>query len=250
MKTPVDHSGWRPVYVLECSQVATQKEFWQLYLARVPTVNAEFFGRNLDAFRDAIAGGPGRPGRPCFIEVLNTEKLQAKSPAFLEALREIGRDAKSEGSEVTISFFQPGQMENGFVGLYQHESFISEELKGAVIHAAEAFESPGGACWRLCIGLEGEVWHAFYISAGTTFWDSLDEPRQADSREDVGDGDVVRNIAEEHALVGEVVTGVEARGSEGEQWLEVRLGSGRRIRLEAIDPMDLDTETLLRVLPA
>ena len=250
VKRPVESAGWHPVYVLECSQVTTPDQFWQLYLARVPTVDGQSFGRNLDAFWDAIAGGPGWPGGPCHIEIRNTEKLQRAFPVFLKALREIARHAEAAGREVAIVFIEHRQMKDGFVGLYQHESFVSRELEGAVIRAVEIFESASGACWRLCLGLEGRPWQALYISAGLARWECLDEREHAHNREDLLDGDVVRNISKEENLVGEVVTVVEAQCSGGEQWLEVRLEGGRRIRLEAIDPMDLDTETLLRVLPA
>ena len=152
---------------------------------------------------------------------------------------------------MAIVFTKPGQMEDGFVGLYQHESFVSRELEGSVIRAVEIFESASGACWRLCLGLEGRPWQALYISAGLAFWGCIEEREHAHDRDDLlGEGDVVRDTSKEENFVGDVVTVVEAQCGGGEQWLEVRLESGRRIRLEAVDPMDLDTETLLRVLPA
>lgn len=62
-------------YILDCSSIASEDDFWSLYLETIevePDV-AVFFGRNLNAFWDAVsAGGPGWPGW-CEIEVVNAE---------------------------------------------------------------------------------------------------------------------------------------------------------------------------------
>lgn len=47
--------GWRDIHVLECSQVRTPADFWALYLERVEVRSPDTFGRNLDAFWDALS---------------------------------------------------------------------------------------------------------------------------------------------------------------------------------------------------
>ena len=53
------------------------------------------------------------------------------------------------------------------------------------------------------------------------------------------------DVAARSDLAGDVVESVEAGR---EWWLEIRLGSGRRVRLDPEDPRDFDTEIRLRVL--
>jgi RNAse (barnase) inhibitor barstar len=53
----------------------TQSDFWYKYSSQIPNDSAEYFGRNLDAFNDAItSGGPGYPG-DSIIEIIGTQKL-------------------------------------------------------------------------------------------------------------------------------------------------------------------------------
>jgi len=64
-------------------------EFWQRYLTAAQPDGAAFFGRNLDAFWDAVeGGGPGWPNAKLIIK--NTADLE---PAFLDKLRRIANDA-------------------------------------------------------------------------------------------------------------------------------------------------------------
>lgn len=52
----------RTVYV-DCSGVKSAADFWQRYLDAAQPVDGKLFGRNLDAFWDAVeGGGPGWPG--------------------------------------------------------------------------------------------------------------------------------------------------------------------------------------------
>lgn len=54
----------------------SQGDFWNQYVNQIPSDSAKFFGRNLDAFNDAITGGgPGFPG-DCIIEIVGTEDLE------------------------------------------------------------------------------------------------------------------------------------------------------------------------------
>ena len=54
----------------------TKEGFWNKYVADIDSEFANFFGKNLDAFNDAItAEGPGFPGY-CIIEIIGTKKLE------------------------------------------------------------------------------------------------------------------------------------------------------------------------------
>jgi len=54
----------------------SKDDFWNKYVAEIDSESAKYFGKNLDAFNDAITGaGPGFPG-DCIIEIVGTEKLE------------------------------------------------------------------------------------------------------------------------------------------------------------------------------
>ena len=75
--------------LIDCAGVKTADEFWQLYLTQVQPAGAALFGRNLDAFWDAVeSGGPGWPNAKLVIE--NTENLDSD---FLEKLRLLATEA-------------------------------------------------------------------------------------------------------------------------------------------------------------
>ncbi|MBL8545271.1 MAG: barstar family protein [Hyphomonadaceae bacterium] len=80
---------------IDCASVRTEAEFWQRYLDIVRPQGADIFGRNLDAFDDALAGGPGCPGeiQLRFIHTSHLKRLRAG--AFLESLKEIISDYPS-----------------------------------------------------------------------------------------------------------------------------------------------------------
>jgi len=53
----------------------TQEDFWNKYTKQIPSKSVKNFGKNLDAFNDAItAAGPGFPG-DCLIEIIGIEEL-------------------------------------------------------------------------------------------------------------------------------------------------------------------------------
>jgi ribonuclease inhibitor len=88
--------GVIPSIVVDCDGVTTASEFWQRYLDAVQPAE-DGFGRNLDAFWDAIeGGGPGYPG-PCKLFFRGTGGLaHLRLPgggSFLAALREMANDA-------------------------------------------------------------------------------------------------------------------------------------------------------------
>lgn len=54
----------------------SKADFWNQYTSQISAESAEHFGKNLDAFNDAITGaGPGFPGE-CLIEILGKNKLK------------------------------------------------------------------------------------------------------------------------------------------------------------------------------
>ncbi|MEM0576709.1 barstar family protein [Flavobacterium polysaccharolyticum] len=54
----------------------TKEDFWNQYVAEIDSESGKLFGKNLDAFNDAItAEGPGFPG-DCIIEIIGTVKLE------------------------------------------------------------------------------------------------------------------------------------------------------------------------------
>jgi RNAse (barnase) inhibitor barstar len=84
--------------IIDCTGVASTDELWERYLDAAKPEHASMFGRNLDAFWDAIeGGGPGWPGE-VNLTFKNSGQLAALrirdgSGSFLDALRRIARDA-------------------------------------------------------------------------------------------------------------------------------------------------------------
>jgi RNAse (barnase) inhibitor barstar len=80
--------------VVDCRGLKSASDFWARYVDVVRPDGAAIFGRNLDAFWDAMsAGGPGFP-RQDEVRFIHSEQLLAfDGGAFLEALRRIAREA-------------------------------------------------------------------------------------------------------------------------------------------------------------
>jgi RNAse (barnase) inhibitor barstar len=78
--------------VIECRGLANTDEFWQRYLDAARPADADSFGRNLDAFWDALAGGPGWPG-DCVLVFQQSDALgnlrASDGGSLLEALRRL-----------------------------------------------------------------------------------------------------------------------------------------------------------------
>ncbi|WP_269236419.1 barstar family protein [Flavobacterium flavigenum] len=54
----------------------TKEDFWNKYVAEIDSESGKLFGKNLQAFNNAItAGGPGFP-EDCIIEIIGTEKFE------------------------------------------------------------------------------------------------------------------------------------------------------------------------------
>jgi hypothetical protein len=86
----------RTIYI-DCRGVRSAEELWRRYIEAAKPDGAHLFGRNLDAFRDAIyGGGPGWPGnaRLVFTNTIDLEFLTLPDGrSFLDGLKQIARDA-------------------------------------------------------------------------------------------------------------------------------------------------------------
>ena len=87
----------RRTVVIDCSAVTSVPEFWQLYLDIATPENAAIFGRNLDAFWDAIEfEGPGWPGH-VELTFANSSELAAihlaNGKSLLDELKKIADQA-------------------------------------------------------------------------------------------------------------------------------------------------------------
>lgn len=82
---------------IDCAGVSSTDEFWRRYLDATRPDGGEHFGRNLDAFWDAIeGGGPGWPGE-VVLAFQHTESLSAlrtsAGGSFLDGLRQVAEHA-------------------------------------------------------------------------------------------------------------------------------------------------------------
>jgi RNAse (barnase) inhibitor barstar len=78
---------------VDCSGVQTEAEFWAEYLRVAKPEGAGYFGRNLDAFWDALNGGPGWPGE-CDLYFTNTDSIRSfRDGRFYEALLKIASES-------------------------------------------------------------------------------------------------------------------------------------------------------------
>jgi ribonuclease inhibitor len=88
---------------IDCSGVKSAADFWQRYIDAAKPADADLFGRNLDAFWDAVeGGGPGWPGeaRLVFTHSSDLETLRVGSgKPFLDGLRQIA-------DEVTVTHIE------------------------------------------------------------------------------------------------------------------------------------------------
>lgn len=80
------------VYVLEGARITSLDEFWRVWLEAVGS-DGGYFGRNLDAFNDALSGGPGFPERDdddYIVEWREHEESRA-SLGYPETVRQLER---------------------------------------------------------------------------------------------------------------------------------------------------------------
>ena len=93
--------------VIDCSGIGSTEEFWQRYLDAAKPEGASIFGRNLDAFWDAIeGGGPGWPGEVALVFKHSGElrdlQTSNNNASFLDALKTVA----DEASAVSIKFVE------------------------------------------------------------------------------------------------------------------------------------------------
>jgi ribonuclease inhibitor len=89
----------RNTLVIDCQGIGTEAQFWDRYVDAIPPESRRYFGRNLDAFNDALAGGPGWPG-DVDVQFLNAASLRGiRDGDFLSALEEI----TAQSGQITFS---------------------------------------------------------------------------------------------------------------------------------------------------
>ena len=89
------------VITIDCRGVSSEDEFWSSYLSASQPDGSAIFGRNLDAFWDALHGGPGWPGE-CALRFTNTVAIEPlRDGDFLQALRRIAKESKQVKIELT-----------------------------------------------------------------------------------------------------------------------------------------------------
>jgi hypothetical protein len=91
-----DQTQMRTIYI-DCSGAKSAAEVWQRYVDAIAPEDTSLFGRNLDAFWDAVeAGGPGWPGKVklVFGGSAGLAALRLNSGlSFLDELRRIAAEA-------------------------------------------------------------------------------------------------------------------------------------------------------------
>jgi hypothetical protein len=89
---------------VDCTGIQKTDELWQRYVDAAQPESAHFFGRNLNAFWDAVErGGPGWPGEVELV-FLNTGELEPlRNPdgtSFLDSLKYLAE----KQTAITIRF--------------------------------------------------------------------------------------------------------------------------------------------------
>lgn len=80
-----------PVITINCRNITTEPALWSRYLQLTDADGAEYFGCNLDAFSDALHGGPGWPGE-CSLHFIETETIQLwQQGHFYQLLKSIAQ---------------------------------------------------------------------------------------------------------------------------------------------------------------
>jgi hypothetical protein len=88
---------------IDCSNVETPDQFWREYVLAVGSAACRDFGRNLDAFNDALSGGPGFPGHGSTVRLLHSAALERiEAGAFFSSLQDIASDSLNRA--VTVVF--------------------------------------------------------------------------------------------------------------------------------------------------
>lgn len=83
---------------IDCAGVQDEGAFWAAYMRDVRPAHSGF-GRNLDAFRDALWGGPGWPEADELRFVHSASLRSLRGGAFIEELQQI---ASESGTTVLV----------------------------------------------------------------------------------------------------------------------------------------------------
>jgi hypothetical protein len=90
---------------IDCLGVRPADELWQRYIDAANPDGADLFGRNLDAFWDAIeGGGPGSPSdaKLVFTNTTDSESLTLPNGnTFLDGLKRIACDANQSRNSLS-----------------------------------------------------------------------------------------------------------------------------------------------------
>ncbi|MBI5536991.1 MAG: barstar family protein [Deltaproteobacteria bacterium] len=232
----------RPVWVLDCSQVDTPARFWEAYLTQILVEGGEYFGRNLDALRDALsAGGPGWPGR-VRIEIHAAERLAAyDGGSFIRALEAIGEDLAAQDAGAWLAVVRRSPRPSG--RLYQHERLRSRELADTTVERAARWQPRPDTCQILWVKPRNRYWQRFFLDAGLAFWeewsDSVIENEFDELRDEIISVDGLRDQRI-------VVVQFDARGG-GAAEIRFELESGASLRIFPVDASDLDSDSHLEI---
>ena len=90
------------IITIDCAKTTNDQEFWDAYVMAALPEGRGYFGRNLNAFWDAVsAGGPGWPGEDCELRFINTKPIRSfREGKFYEALKDIA--ARSEWVRIFV----------------------------------------------------------------------------------------------------------------------------------------------------
>ncbi len=81
------------ICIVDCINVIDETGFWEAYIRAINPDGAQFFGRNLDAFWDALHGGPGCPDINT-VYFVNTSIVKTfKEGTFYSAVKAIAEES-------------------------------------------------------------------------------------------------------------------------------------------------------------
>ena len=238
------HRSFENVVVLECSQIRSLDEFWDLYARDIAVSGREHFGRNLDALHDALAGGPGWPG-VVWLELHNVEALEGRGhEAFVAALERIGQERERSATGPGLRVVRKGAPPRG--RLFQHARFVSRELTGAVIERAVCWRprrhDPSG-CGILWIKPSDRAWQRFFLDDGFACWEEWSAEATVDEFAELAD-----EVDELPTIVGERLGAVTVEdGGAVVPTLRIALGAAREIRLAPRNSNDISTDAFLEL---
>jgi hypothetical protein len=77
-------------FTMDGRRLASEEAFWREFIEVLRPEGGEYFGRNLAAFNDALAGGPGWPGNDFALTITSSDTaIEYLGADFIQSLREI-----------------------------------------------------------------------------------------------------------------------------------------------------------------